>query len=100
LPTLSSRAAAPFVSRNRTPAGEMPKILILFYSRTGNTAMLADTISEGAPPVRFADVEMHRLDDLAPADAIRSIPEWKASRERPVTEIVGWITHPRSHHSR
>jgi NAD(P)H dehydrogenase (quinone) len=60
----------------------MPKILVLFYSRTGNTAALADAIADGARSVRFAEVDMRRIDDLAPANVIESIPEWKSSREK------------------
>jgi NAD(P)H dehydrogenase (quinone) len=60
----------------------MPKILVLFYSRTGNTAALADAIVEGARSVRFAEVDVRRVDDLAPPSVIDSIPDWKASRER------------------
>ena len=60
----------------------MPKILILFYSRTGNTAALADAIAHGAKSVRFAEVDVRRIDDLAPASVIDSIPEWKRSREQ------------------
>jgi NAD(P)H dehydrogenase (quinone) len=59
----------------------MPKVLVLFYSRTGNTAALADAIVEGAKSVRFAEVDVRRIDDLAPADVIESNSEWKASRE-------------------
>lgn len=50
----------------------MPKVLVLFHSRTGNTAALADAIAEGAASVRFAEVEVRRIDDLpstAPARA-------------------------------
>jgi NAD(P)H dehydrogenase (quinone) len=60
----------------------MPKVLVLFYSRTGNTAALADAIAEGAKSVRFAEVDVRRIDDLAPASVIEAIPDWKASRER------------------
>lgn len=60
----------------------MPKILVLFYSRTGNTALLADAIVEGARSVRFSEVDIRRIDDLAPQRVIDSIPEWKASREK------------------
>lgn len=59
----------------------MPKVLILFYSRTGNTAALADAIAEGARSVRFAEVDVRRIDDLAPTSVIDAIPEWKRSRE-------------------
>jgi NAD(P)H dehydrogenase (quinone) len=60
----------------------MPKILVLFYSRTGNTAALADAVAEGAKSVRFAEVDVRRIDDLAPTSVIEAIPEWKASREK------------------
>ena len=59
----------------------MPKILVLFYSRTGNTAALADAVAEGAKSVRFAEVDVRRIDDLAPASVIAADPEWKRSRE-------------------
>ena len=58
----------------------MPKILVLFYSRTGNTAALADAIAEGARSVRFAEVDLRRIDDLAPAATIASVPGWAESR--------------------
>jgi NAD(P)H dehydrogenase (quinone) len=60
----------------------MSKILVLFYSRTGNTAALADAVTEGAKSVRFAEVDVRRIDDLAPQSVIDSIPEWKAGREK------------------
>ncbi len=59
----------------------MSKILILFYSRTGNTAALADAIADGAKSVRFAEVDVRRVDDLAPASVRDAIPDWKRSRE-------------------
>jgi NAD(P)H dehydrogenase (quinone) len=58
----------------------MPKILVLFYSRTGNTAALADAIADGARSVRFSEVELRRIDDLAPSAKIDTIPTWKESR--------------------
>ena len=59
----------------------MSKVLILFYSRTGNTAALADAIAEGAKSVRFAEVDVRRIDDLAPASVRDAIPDWKSSHE-------------------
>ena len=58
----------------------MPKILVLFYSRTGNTATLADAVAEGARAVRFAEVDVRRIDDLAPASTIAAVPGWADSR--------------------
>ena len=60
----------------------MPKTLVLFYSRTGNTSALADAIAEGVRQVRFAEVDVRRLDDLAPAHVIDGDPRWKAGRDR------------------
>ena len=60
----------------------MPKVLVVFYSRTGNTARLADAIADGARAVRFTEVDVRRLDDLAPADVIAQVPGWKESREQ------------------
>jgi NAD(P)H dehydrogenase (quinone) len=60
----------------------MPKLLVLFYSRTGNTAALADAIVEGAKSVRFSEVDVRRIDDLAPKSVIDSVPEWKSGREK------------------
>jgi len=58
----------------------MPKILVLFYSRTGNTALLADAVAEGARSVRFAEVDVRRIDDLAPASTIATVAGWADSR--------------------
>ena len=58
----------------------MPKVLVVFYSRTGNTARLADAIADGARSVRFTEVDVRRLDDLAPADVIAQVPGWQESR--------------------
>jgi NAD(P)H dehydrogenase (quinone) len=60
----------------------MPKTLVLFYSRTGNTAVLADAIAEGVRSVRFSEVDLRRIDDLAPASVIESVPGWKESRAK------------------
>ncbi|MDB4899403.1 MAG: NAD(P)H:quinone oxidoreductase, type [Gemmatimonadetes bacterium] len=60
----------------------MPKLLVLFYSRTGNTAVIADAVAEGAKSVRFAEVDVRRIDDLASAAVIESVPDWKTTRER------------------
>jgi NAD(P)H dehydrogenase (quinone) len=59
----------------------MPKVLVLFYSRTGNTARLADAIVEGARGVKFTEVDVRRVDDLAPASVIESVPGWQESRD-------------------
>lgn len=77
----------------------MPKILVLFYSRTGNTAALADAIAEGARSVRFAEVDLRRIADLAPEATIVAVPGWQEGRDAlaaryqtmgPVEELAGY----------
>ena len=58
----------------------MPKVLVLFHSRTGNTAALADAIAEGAGSVKFTEVELRRIDDLAAPSIIDADERWKTSR--------------------
>lgn len=58
----------------------MPKVLVLFHSRTGHTAALAAAIAEGASAVRFSEVEVRRIDDLAPSSVSDASPEWKSAR--------------------
>jgi flavorubredoxin len=51
----------------------MPKILIFYYSRTGNTEKMAEAIAEGAKTVRGVEVELTYLvtpEILANFDAI------------------------------
>jgi NAD(P)H dehydrogenase (quinone) len=59
----------------------MPKVLVLFYSRTGNTAALADAIVEGARSVPYTEVDVRRIDDLAPASTIEANSKWTEARE-------------------
>jgi flavorubredoxin len=51
----------------------MPKVLVLYYSRTGNTEKMAKAVAEGAKTVRDVSVELNyfvEADDLAGFDAI------------------------------
>jgi NAD(P)H dehydrogenase (quinone) len=59
----------------------MPKLLVVFYSRMGHTAKLADAIVEGARSVRFTEVEARRIEDLAPESVVAGVPGWKESRD-------------------
>jgi NAD(P)H dehydrogenase (quinone) len=63
----------------------MPKVLVVFHSRTGSTARMADAIADGARAVRFTEVDVRRLDDLAPAMVIGSVPGWQEAREQLAT---------------
>jgi flavorubredoxin len=51
----------------------MPRILVLYYSRTGNTEKMAKAVAEGAKTVADVSVELNyfiEADDLAGFDAI------------------------------
>ena len=58
----------------------MPKVLVLFYSRTGRTAALADAIAEGAGSVKFTEVEIRRIDDISPTAVIEADESRKIAR--------------------
>lgn len=73
----------------------MPKVLIVFYSRTGHTAQLADAIAEGARGVRFTEVDVRRVDDLAPADVIATVPGWPEAREQLAAKYRTLESHER-----
>lgn len=60
----------------------MPKVLVLFYSRSGSTAQLADAVAEGARGVRFTEVDVRRLEDLTPDATIAQDAAWQESREQ------------------
>lgn len=57
------------------------KIVIVFYSRNGSTAALAEGIAEGARS-EGAQVEMRRVDEFLSEDIINAVPGWKESREK------------------
>ncbi|MDP2719663.1 MAG: NAD(P)H:quinone oxidoreductase [Dehalococcoidia bacterium] len=57
------------------------KVLIVFYSRYGNTAKLAEAIAEGARSVSGTEVSLRRVADLAPEDVIARDEKWIATRE-------------------
>ena len=52
---------------------KMPKVIVLYYSRTGNTEKMAKAIAEGAKKVQDVEVKLtyHATpEELADADAI------------------------------
>jgi NAD(P)H dehydrogenase (quinone) len=77
----------------------MPKILVLFHSRTGSTAALADAVAEGVRSVRFAEVTVRRLDDDASPEAVAAVPGWAegraalASRYQPLRGVEELAEH-------
>jgi NAD(P)H dehydrogenase (quinone) len=57
------------------------KILILFYSRYGNTAEMAEEIAYGAKEVPNTSVTLRRIADDVPAEVISQNPEWSKTVE-------------------
>ena len=49
----------------------MPKLLVLFQSRSPEVVRLAEAVAEGARSVRFAEVDLRRLPIADDADAGR-----------------------------
>lgn len=52
------------------------KILILFYSRYGNTLKMAEEIAYGAKELPNVSVTLRRIADDVPIDVISQNPEW------------------------
>jgi NAD(P)H dehydrogenase (quinone) len=52
------------------------KILILFYSRYGNTVKMAEEIAYGAKELSNVSVTLRRIADDVPAEVISQNPEW------------------------
>jgi NAD(P)H dehydrogenase (quinone) len=57
----------------------MPKVLVLFQTRTGRTAAIAEAIARGAETVKFTEVEIRRIEDLA-SDPATAVVESEAVR--------------------
>ena len=48
----------------------MPKVLVLFSSRTDNATAVAAAIAEGAESVKFTEVEIRRVEELESVESI------------------------------
>jgi len=72
----------------------MVKILIIYYSRSGNTEKMAQAVAEGAKQVKGADVEIRKVaeatnEDLLAADAIIvGSPTYYGSMSGKVKEFI------------
>jgi len=53
------------------------RILVVYYSATGNTAALADALAAGARETG-ADVRVRTVPETAPAEAVAQNPRWQA----------------------
>ena len=60
---------------------KVSKILILFYSRYGNTAKMAEEIAYGAKEVPNTSITLRRIADDVPAEVISENPEWSKTVE-------------------
>ncbi|HEY8346824.1 MAG TPA: NAD(P)H:quinone oxidoreductase [Symbiobacteriaceae bacterium] len=58
-----------------------PKVAVIYYSSTGNTARMAEAVAEGARAVG-AEVRVLPVEELAPESAIAQNPAWKAHYEK------------------
>jgi len=54
-----------------------PRVLVVYYSATGNVAALAHDIADGAASTG-AEVRCRRVAETAPEDAIAQNPKWQA----------------------
>lgn len=70
----------------------MVRVYVVFYSRTGNTAALAQAVAEGAGRVPDTEVLLRRVAELAPQQVIDQDPRWKATQEllAPIPEADIW----------
>lgn len=57
------------------------KIVIVFYSRNGNTEALANGIAEGAR-AEGAEVSIRRVPEIVSPDIIARVPGWAENRDR------------------
>lgn len=64
------------MSENTTTTKTTINILIIFYTRYGNTARMADEISEGLKEIPNTNVTIKRIADDVPMDVISKNPEW------------------------
>ena len=64
------------MSENTKTTKTTTNILIIFYTRYGNTARMADEISEGLKEIPNTNVTIKRIADDVPMDVISKNPEW------------------------
>ena len=68
----------------------LTKVAVIYYSATGNVHALAEAVADGAAEAG-AQVRLHRVPELAPAEVIDSSPA------QPVAVSSGW---PRARRTR
>ena len=50
----------------------MPKVLVAYYSKTGNTKQVAEAIAEGAKSVKGVNVEIKKVEDISAKEAVEA----------------------------
>ena len=50
----------------------MPKILVAYYSKTGNTKQVAEAIAEGVKSVKGVNVEIKKVEDVNAKEAVEA----------------------------
>ena len=50
----------------------MPKVLVAYYSKTGNTKQVAESIAEGAKSVKGVDVQIKNVADINAKEAVEA----------------------------
>ena len=73
-----------------------PKILVLFYSKTGHMLKMARSVAKDAKEAG-AEVRLRKAAELAPREVIEKTPEWKAIHSQmsdipdAVTDDLVWM---------
>lgn len=73
-----------------------PKILVLFYSKTGHMLKMARSVAKDAKEAG-AEVRLRKAAELAPREVIEKTPEWKAIHNQmsdipdAVTDDLVWM---------
>lgn len=62
---------------NEEARARAPRVVVVYYSATGNVAALAHALGEGASS-QGADVRVRRVAETAPPEAIDANPKWRA----------------------
>jgi NAD(P)H dehydrogenase (quinone) len=68
----------------------MTNIAIVYYSATGNIAAMAHAIGEGAASIG-AEVQVRRVAETAPVEAIASNPKWQAHFDEMANEPIATL---------
>ena len=50
----------------------MPKVLVAYYSKTGNTKQIAEAIAEGAKSIKGVNVELKNVEDINAKEAVEA----------------------------